>query len=167
MLVMDEPTNYLDRDALGALAKATLNFDGGIVMITHNSEFCKAVCTETWSIQGNQKVEVTGNKWQAGKSSAGGEKVAELVVEEEVKDALGNTLKFKGPKKTLSRKEIKDKAKRRKAYLERGEELSSDSDWELDVYIGAEKAAAAAAAQGLPDPTKKPKKEKKEKPAKK
>jgi len=161
VLVMDEPTNYLDRDALGALAKATFAFEGGIVMITHNSEFCTACCTETWAVTGNNRVDVTGNKWQAGRGAAsGGEKVAEFKMEEEVKDALGNTLKFKGPKKVLSRKEIKDKAKRRKAYLERGEDLSSDSDWELDVYIGAEKAAALAAAKGLPDPTKKVKKEK-------
>mmetsp|Transcript_42171 Transcript_42171/g.51207 ORF Transcript_42171/g.51207 Transcript_42171/m.51207 type:complete len:241 (+) Transcript_42171:108-830(+) len=155
VLVMDEPTNYLDRDALGALAIAVKAYEGGVVIITHNDEFCKAVCTETWAVPGDGIVHITGNKWQPGRTATGGEKLAEFKQEEEVKDALGNTMKFKGPKKTLSRKEIKEKAKRRKAYLERGEDLSTDSDWELDVYIGDQKEGA------------KPKKEKKEKPAKK
>ena len=41
--------------------------------------------------------------------------------------------------KKMSRKEIKAMAKVRKAKLERGEELSDDEDWDLDVYIGAVK----------------------------
>ena len=36
ILVLDEPTNYLDRDSLGALAGAIKEYGGGIVMITHN-----------------------------------------------------------------------------------------------------------------------------------
>merc|ERR1711988_293032 len=156
VLVMDEPTNYLDRDALGALAVAVKNFEGGVVIITHNDEFSKSVCGETWSVPGDGIVHVSGNKWQAGKTSTGGEKLAEFKQQEEVKDALGNTMKFKGPKKTLSRKEIKDKAKRRKAYMERGEALSTDSDWDLDVYIGDLNKPKA----------EKPVKEKKEKPVK-
>jgi len=142
VLVMDEPTNYLDRDALGALAKATERFEGGVVIITHNAEFAGTVCGETWSVVGDGIVAVTGNKWQAGKNSSSGAKLEEFKQEEEVKDALGNTLKFKKPKKVLSRKEIKERAKKRKAYLERGEDLSSDSDWELDVYIGETKKPA-------------------------
>jgi len=160
ILVMDEPTNYLDRDALGALAIAVKNFEGGVVIITHNDEFSKSVCSETWSVPGDGYVHVTGNKWQAGKTATGGEKIAEFKQEEEVKDALGNTLKFKGPKKTLSRKDIKEKAKRRKAYMERGEALSTDSDWDLDVYIGGDKNPPK-------EKKEKPVKEKKEKPAKK
>jgi len=153
VLVLDEPTNYLDRDALGALAIAVKEFEGGVVLITHNAEFSKAICEETWGVPGDGEVYITGQKWNLAKTTKG-EAVAEFKQEEEVKDALGNTLKFKGPKKVLSRKEIKAKAKLRKAYLERGEPLSSDSDWELDVYIGDEK-------------NPKPVKEKKEKPAKK
>lgn len=37
LLVLDEPTNYLDRDSLGALADAIKVFEGGVVMISHNS----------------------------------------------------------------------------------------------------------------------------------
>merc|ERR1711865_41336 len=88
VLVMDEPTNYLDRDALGALAVAVRDFEGGVVIITHNDEFCKAVCGENWAVPGDGFVHVTGNKWQAGKTSTGGAKLEAFKQEEEVKDAL-------------------------------------------------------------------------------
>ena len=37
MLVLDEPTNYLDRESLGALAAAIKEYGGGVVMISHHS----------------------------------------------------------------------------------------------------------------------------------
>ncbi len=37
MLVLDEPTNYLDRESLGALAAAIKTYGGGVVMISHHS----------------------------------------------------------------------------------------------------------------------------------
>ena len=50
LLIMDEPTNYLDRDALGALAAAIKDFEGGVVLISHNSEFTNTCCSETWVV---------------------------------------------------------------------------------------------------------------------
>lgn len=37
LLVLDEPTNFLDRESLGALASAIQEFAGGVIMISHNS----------------------------------------------------------------------------------------------------------------------------------
>merc|ERR1712031_80631 len=48
ILVIDEPTNYLDRDALGALTEAIENWLGGVVVIPHNLAFCDQVATEKW-----------------------------------------------------------------------------------------------------------------------
>merc|ERR1712057_156252 len=48
IVVLDEPTNYLDRDGLGALTKAIEEFEGGVIIISHNKEFCSAVATEKW-----------------------------------------------------------------------------------------------------------------------
>jgi elongation factor 3 len=50
ILVLDEPTNYLDREALGALTKAIKDFGGGVVIISHNKEFTDALCSETWTV---------------------------------------------------------------------------------------------------------------------
>jgi elongation factor 3 len=48
ILILDEPTNYLDRESLGALAKAIEGFAGGVVIISHHNEFVSTLCTEEW-----------------------------------------------------------------------------------------------------------------------
>jgi len=50
LLVLDEPTNYLDRDSLGGLAVAIREYKGGVVMISHNEEFVGALCPEQWHV---------------------------------------------------------------------------------------------------------------------
>ncbi|CAE8718534.1 unnamed protein product [Polarella glacialis] len=50
IVVLDEPTNYLDADALGALTQAIQTFKGGVLVISHNTEFCERCCKEKWAI---------------------------------------------------------------------------------------------------------------------
>jgi elongation factor 3 len=50
LLIMDEPSNFLDRDALGGLAVAIRDFRGGVVMISHNEELVGALCPEQWHV---------------------------------------------------------------------------------------------------------------------
>ena len=59
-MVLDEPTNYLDREALGALSSALNNWGGAVLMISHNKEFYSSVCTEEW-VCADGKVSVTGD----------------------------------------------------------------------------------------------------------
>jgi elongation factor 3 len=139
IVVMDEPTNYLDRDALGALAMAVKEFEGGVLLITHNCEFADALKEETWNVPGDGVVYVEGNKWGQGKKGKGEAINQDPLIAEDVVDALGNIVKVKGPKKKLSRKEIKARAKSRANKLAEGQDLSTDSDWDLDEYIGEAK----------------------------
>ena len=46
LVVLDEPTNYLDRDSLGALGKALKSFQGGVILISHSSEFTQHLTEE-------------------------------------------------------------------------------------------------------------------------
>ncbi|CAG9464472.1 unnamed protein product [Pedinophyceae sp. YPF-701] len=122
ILILDEPTNYLDRESLGALSQAINEFGGGVVIISHNQEFIDSICSEKWFVNdGTCRVE--GQQWTA-------EKVADKKPTE-VTDAWGNTVKVKADKKKLSRKELKALKKKREAARARGEEVSdSDDDWE-------------------------------------
>ena len=61
LLVLDEPTNFLDRDALGGLACAIREYEGGVVMISHNEEFVGALCPEQWHVL-DGKLERKGNE---------------------------------------------------------------------------------------------------------
>jgi len=131
IVILDEPTNYLDRDSLGALAGAIEVYEGGVVMITHNNEFCSALCPETWLMQkaddGIARCNCKGDaEWMA---KAAKEAVTAAVQLDEITDALGNTVEVKKPKKEkLSNKEKKKEEKLRKAKLARGEALSDDDD---------------------------------------
>ncbi|KAF9379023.1 translational elongation factor EF-1 alpha [Podila verticillata] len=121
ILVLDEPTNYLDRDSLGALTEALREFGGGVVIITHHRDFTEAICTETWSINAGE-LTVTGNNYTQRAES----KIVQQEAETKI-DAFGNVEKVKSTRK-LSRKELKDKQKRRAAAKKRGEEVSDSEE---------------------------------------
>ncbi|THH14243.1 hypothetical protein EW146_g6065 [Bondarzewia mesenterica] len=52
--VLDEPSNFLDREALGGLAVAIRDWAGAVVIISHNEEFVTALCPEIWQIEGGR-----------------------------------------------------------------------------------------------------------------
>ncbi|KAK1741268.1 ABC transporter [Skeletonema marinoi] len=125
LLVLDEPTNYLDREALGALSAALNEWGGAVLMISHNKEFYGSVCKEEW-IVADGKVDVKGDsderemKAVARKKESKKEKSADAIVEsaggntnadgDKYKDATTN---FWG--KAVSKKEARnyDKAKKK------------------------------------------------------
>jgi elongation factor 3 len=39
------------QEALGALATAIKCFDGGVLLISHNSAFTSTCCNETWRVE--------------------------------------------------------------------------------------------------------------------
>ncbi|EDQ87360.1 uncharacterized protein MONBRDRAFT_38053 [Monosiga brevicollis MX1] len=125
ILILDEPTNYLDRESLGGLVKAIEEYEGGVVIISHNDEFCSTLCPETWYV-GEGRLDCKGDAdWM---KNAMKEKT-EFEMLDEVTDALGNVTKVAQPKKKdLSRKEKKKAAKIKAAKKARGEEVSDDED---------------------------------------
>merc|ERR1719223_650066 len=52
IVIMDEPTNYLDRHGLAALTQGLKNYGGGVVIISHNKEFADTIATEQWVMTG-------------------------------------------------------------------------------------------------------------------
>ncbi|KAI5480625.1 elongation factor 3 [Pseudohyphozyma bogoriensis] len=51
VLILDEPTNFLDRDALGGLAVGIKEWPGAFLCISHNQEFVGALCGEIWNVE--------------------------------------------------------------------------------------------------------------------
>lgn len=85
LIVLDEPTNYLDRDSLGALSKALKAFEGGVIIITHSAEFTKNLTEEVWAVQ-NGRMTPSGHNWVQGQGS--GPRLTEKDDEEEKFDAM-------------------------------------------------------------------------------
>jgi len=142
LVILDEPTNFLDRDSLGALACAIKEFKGGIFMISHNSEFYEALCPEKWILESG-RLTVMGAEWmeEVEKARKKAEKLAKRSLnldkhnEDETKDALGNTIQKVASvdPKELSRADKKKLMKQRKDMIKNGEDT-----YDIDVLLGLE-----------------------------
>jgi len=125
LLVLDEPTNYLDREALGALSAALNEWGGSVLMISHSKEFYSSVCKEEWVV-GDGKVVVTGASDEREMKAVAKKKVYEKEIEgDELMEKVGGNVNANGDKykdaktnfwgKALSKKEARayEKAKKK------------------------------------------------------
>ncbi|XP_040577820.2 ATP-binding cassette sub-family F member 2 [Lepeophtheirus salmonis] len=60
MLLLDEPTNHLDMETIDALGEAINNFEGGLVLVSHDFRLINQVAEEIWVCE-HQKV----TKWDS------------------------------------------------------------------------------------------------------
>merc|ERR1711871_1461237 len=129
IIILDEPTNYLDRDGLGALVRGLDTYQGGVALISHNTEFTDSVCTQKWIME---KSEKTG----AGRLREEGEltlveDIAEQKGPDEIYDESGNKIEVK---KKLEAKDIKKGIKDIEKKLKdnaKKKNLAEEEVWEL------------------------------------
>ena len=132
IIILDEPTNYLDRDSLGAMAEAINLYEGGVVIISHNAQFVDQVCPEVWHLE-NHTLNLKGSyDWleSANKEAAKLEKQAETYI-----DGTGNEVKIEKAKKKASKAELK---KIKKAIAEKrkgGLEVYTDEELEANGFL--------------------------------
>jgi ATPase subunit of ABC transporter with duplicated ATPase domains len=55
VLIMDEPTNHMDMEAIEALNKALKAFDGTLIFVSHDREFVSTLATSIIEIK-NKKL---------------------------------------------------------------------------------------------------------------
>ncbi|KAF8441475.1 P-loop containing nucleoside triphosphate hydrolase protein [Boletus edulis BED1] len=120
--VLDEPSNFLDREALGGLAVAIKNWSGAVVIISHNHEFVSSLCSESWEIE-------AGRMTHKGKTAV-------------IEDTLGDVKSPKGSgantpkKKKMTRNQLKTREERRRLrkleWLTRGGPKPEDTDSDDD-----------------------------------
>merc|ERR1711985_27409 len=146
VVILDEPTNYLDRDGLGALVRGLEEFQGGVVIISHNVEFTEQVCQQKWIME---KSEITG----AGHLREEGEIKVDDVIEEqqgpdEIYDEAGNKIEVKkklDPKDM--KKQIKEIEKKLKDHAKK-KNLSDEDMWELQDRLAELKEMLSASKGG-------------------
>merc|ERR1711935_401472 len=128
ILILDEPTNYLDRDGLGALILAIKDYKGGVLIISHNKEFCENVATEKWIMKGGY-LRIEGESVEASEDDKGGNKAVE-----DVYDGAGNKIDVKIGTK-LSAKDAKKAIKDIEKKLKDGKKkktLTDEEMWEIE-----------------------------------
>jgi elongation factor 3 len=129
IIILDEPTNYLDRDGLGALVRGLEQYKGGVVIISHNTEFTDSVCQQKWIMAKN---ETTG----AGRLREEGAPVLDEEIDlqdgpDEIYDESGNKIIVKKKMEVKDmKKEIKEIEKKLKEHKKKNN-LSEEDGWEL------------------------------------
>lgn len=122
LLVLDEPTNFLDRDSLGGLAVAIRDFKGGVVMISHNEEFVGALCPEQLHVADGRIVSRTNtavatDRFEDSATNSAATSAAPSAAPSTVNSGAedGGELKFKAKKKKkLTRAQLKEREVRRR-----------------------------------------------------
>ncbi|XP_078040945.1 ATP-binding cassette sub-family F member 2 [Augochlora pura] len=61
LLLLDEPTNHLDMETIDALADAINNFDGGMVLVSHDFRLINQVAEEIWVCENGTITKWSGN----------------------------------------------------------------------------------------------------------
>eukprot|EP01017_Pseudomicrothorax_dubius_P042930 TRINITY_DN7075_c0_g1_i1.p1 TRINITY_DN7075_c0_g1~~TRINITY_DN7075_c0_g1_i1.p1 ORF type:complete len:605 (+),score=203.02 TRINITY_DN7075_c0_g1_i1:190-2004(+) len=61
ILILDEPTNHLDLEAVNALIVALNNFQGGILVVSHDQHFVASVCDNIWYIKDERLKKFNGD----------------------------------------------------------------------------------------------------------
>ena len=58
ILLLDEPTNHLDMDSIDALAEALNEFEGGVILVSHDMRLIAQVASEIWVCDHNRVTKV-------------------------------------------------------------------------------------------------------------
>merc|ERR1719191_1038464 len=129
IIILDEPTNYLDRDGLGALVRGLDAYQGGVVIISHNTEFTDSVCQQKWIMEKNETTGA-GNLREEGEIKLD-EEIADTKGPDEIYDESGNKIEVKKKVEAKdAKKMIKDIEKKLKDNAKK-KNLSDEDVWEL------------------------------------
>ncbi|OJJ87289.1 putative AAA family ATPase GCN20 [Aspergillus glaucus CBS 516.65] len=61
ILILDEPSNHLDIEGMDALSQALQNFEGGVVMVSHDVTMLQNVCRSLWVCDKGTVQQFDGN----------------------------------------------------------------------------------------------------------
>jgi ATP-binding cassette subfamily F protein 3 len=71
LLVLDEPTNHLDVENIEALEDALDEYEGTVLLVSHDRAFLREVATRVWFFDGNHLVDFDGSfvEWEESRKS--------------------------------------------------------------------------------------------------
>jgi ATP-binding cassette subfamily F protein uup len=64
LLVLDEPTNDLDMDTLDLLEDMLADYDGTLILVSHDRDFIDRLATSTLALNGKGAAAETPGGWQ-------------------------------------------------------------------------------------------------------
>lgn len=163
-ILFDEPTNHLDLESIEALCNAINNFQGGILVVTHDSRLIRKTNMQIW-IAGDQNVKPFRGELEDYK-----EMIREqFAVEEKRKEMERNAKADARAEDKVFRKEANPVEAKAAALAAKQQQQAQEMDDIFNAFDKKSKKTKKAKSEGgdsaLSDTTKKDKKEKKEKKA--
>lgn len=61
VLLLDEPTNHLDAESVEAVVKQLAEYDGAMLIVSHDRHFIDQIATHTWEIEDKKLTVYKGN----------------------------------------------------------------------------------------------------------
>ena len=60
LMLLDEPTNHLDMETIDSLSDAINNFNGAVIVVSHDTRLIKNISNEIYLVKGKNVIRYTG-----------------------------------------------------------------------------------------------------------
>jgi ATP-binding cassette subfamily F protein 3 len=83
LLVLDEPTNHLDVESIEVLEDALEDYDGTVILVSHDRAFLRELATRVWAFDGDRIEDYGGTfvEWEAHAAERAARKAARQAAE--------------------------------------------------------------------------------------
>jgi ATP-binding cassette subfamily F protein 3 len=141
LLVFDEPTNHLDVESIEALEDAVEQYDGTVILVSHDRALLRALCTRVWVLHDTHVTDFPGSfaEWEV--ASEEREHAARVAAEEE---------------EALRRLQEKQKTRRKESDRERAQADTREAKRRaesLEARVESLEARVAELTRELEDPS--------------
>jgi ATP-binding cassette subfamily F protein 3 len=140
LLILDEPTNHLDVESIEALEDAIREFDGTVIVVSHDRELLRSLTTRVWVLHNKHIIDFGGSFSEWEQASEEREHAAAVNAAEE-----------------LSLRKVQEKKKTQRASNQQDEERRTRRDVqsrinEAEETVSRLEAEVARISKDLADP---------------
>src|SRR6056297_945868 len=152
LLVLDEPTNDLDIETLDLLQELLDDYDGTVLLVSHDRDFLDRVATTTIAMEGNGQATVYAGGWSDYRAQRGRDDTAPVEIKSEktevktVKSKQGKSSKLSFTDKHRL-EELSEVIARLEAEIAKLEGLLADADLFTREPVKFKKATEALTAR--------------------
>ena len=126
LLILDEPTNHLDVESIEALEDAIEQYDGSVLLVSHDRELLRALTTRIWVLHEKHVTDFDGNFGEWETVSAERQHAATVMAAED--EALR---RVQEKKKTARREESGRQARETRGALRAAQKQVNDLELEI------------------------------------
>merc|ERR1712048_1178523 len=134
LIIMDEPTNHLDMPTIDALAIALSDFEGTVLIVSHDQYFVETCCDEFWCV-GDRKI-TQFDDFQKCREFSKKSRAPDILPREfatvEVSKKVDTSMNYKYAMGQVSEEEEKKENPKKKEVIKKEDVFGIDPEREID-----------------------------------